>query len=332
MSIPRKVIVVKIPREDPIIDKPISFSPFKNLHLELIENKKKLKKHIPAVSVRKKEAAAPAPPPPESVEEEGDVEEEDALAEFEVAAASGGAVSALVASVENKSASQILASADDDDADVGDDVEEVGNDVEVDLGDDVDADVGIADDEDAEKKEQEEKEEYIHKWSILAKKFPNRKDFPTYTEHDDLETMKKSYNRVIKEVNLDNRVSIYRKILSYSFLAIEILAKYMKIDMTDFAAYQNQSLGDYDSLLVELGEKNEGSIFDSIPVEVKLFGMIFFNTVAFWFMKNKNIDLNKFYNLAATKLGSMTASSEDHHDEEVEKPKKKMKGPSLKKN
>ena len=41
--------IIKKPRETPILDKPINFPSLINLHLELIENKKKLKKNLPPV-------------------------------------------------------------------------------------------------------------------------------------------------------------------------------------------------------------------------------------------------------------------------------------------
>jgi hypothetical protein len=46
--------VVKKPRDDPIQDKPINFPPLENLHLELLENKKKVKPGAPDVQSQKK--------------------------------------------------------------------------------------------------------------------------------------------------------------------------------------------------------------------------------------------------------------------------------------
>ena len=44
----------KKPREDPISDKPINFPPLENLHLELLENKKKIKPGVPDAPIAKK--------------------------------------------------------------------------------------------------------------------------------------------------------------------------------------------------------------------------------------------------------------------------------------
>ena len=57
----RALVVIKKARDDPIADYPIRFPTFDNLHLELLENKKKLKKGLPLVPlVRKKIAVIPS--------------------------------------------------------------------------------------------------------------------------------------------------------------------------------------------------------------------------------------------------------------------------------
>lgn len=53
----REIIVVKKPRSDVITDKPISFPPLQNLHLNLMENKKKLKKGLPVVQITQPQTA-----------------------------------------------------------------------------------------------------------------------------------------------------------------------------------------------------------------------------------------------------------------------------------
>ena len=57
---PREIIVVKRPRATPLADIPINFPPLVNLHLELLENKKKLKKGLPLNPIVKK-VAIPQP-------------------------------------------------------------------------------------------------------------------------------------------------------------------------------------------------------------------------------------------------------------------------------
>jgi len=56
MSTPRRIIVIKKyrPKNDQLRDIPLSFGPLTGLHLDLLENKKKLKKGLPAIYVEPK--------------------------------------------------------------------------------------------------------------------------------------------------------------------------------------------------------------------------------------------------------------------------------------
>lgn len=78
----RELVVVKVPRSSPLTDRPINFPPLENLHLELVEIKKKLKKGLPPVQLVKKK---PAPLPPPKVENPSGIE-----AAAATSAASGG--------------------------------------------------------------------------------------------------------------------------------------------------------------------------------------------------------------------------------------------------
>ena len=49
-----EILVIKKPRDDPIVDRPINFPPLENLHLDMMENKKKLKKNLPPLLVVKR--------------------------------------------------------------------------------------------------------------------------------------------------------------------------------------------------------------------------------------------------------------------------------------
>jgi hypothetical protein len=54
-----RIKIIKVPRKDPLPDKPIKFPPFDNLHLELLEVKKKLKRNLPLVPIKPKIAKKP---------------------------------------------------------------------------------------------------------------------------------------------------------------------------------------------------------------------------------------------------------------------------------
>ena len=47
----RGLIITKRPRSDPLPDRPAVFPPFKELHLELLEHKQKLRKGLPLIPV-----------------------------------------------------------------------------------------------------------------------------------------------------------------------------------------------------------------------------------------------------------------------------------------
>jgi len=85
---PREILVVKRPRASPLADIPINFPPLYNLHLELVENKKKLKKGLPLNPVSKKapvktippaQQAPPQPPPREEKKVEPPKKPDDAV-------------------------------------------------------------------------------------------------------------------------------------------------------------------------------------------------------------------------------------------------------------
>lgn len=68
----RNIIVVKQPRSDPIPDRPINFPPLENLHLELLENKRKIRPGLPPVVIQKR----PPPRPPTKETFKKDAKEE----------------------------------------------------------------------------------------------------------------------------------------------------------------------------------------------------------------------------------------------------------------
>jgi hypothetical protein len=191
------------------------------------------------------------------------------------------------------------------------------------------------DPEEQERLEQEEKEELIVKFRILKKANPKNSDIPDYNEHDDLATMKKMYSRTVNEIAFDRKISNYRNYLSFSFMVIEFGLNYLGINMKDFAKTQMASIDDYNSLLVELGEKTEGSWMDNVPVEVRLLGMVMFQAVTFWFVKNKGIDIGNVFKLMTNGMNnssgtnSTSSSGNESSGPEEEKPVKKMKGPSI---
>lgn len=128
--------------------------------------------------------------------------------------------------------------------------------------------------EDPEVLEMREKHEYLLKFLILKRKYPEL-ELPEFTEHSDLRTMKNAYEFALRRAHLDHSVESYRGYLIGGSMAMEWAANnWFGVDMTGFTSNQMKNQKKYDRLLLELGEKNyspEGSRF---PVEVRLLFMM----------------------------------------------------------
>lgn len=316
-----KFVVIKVSRPDPITDKPINFPPLKNLHLELLEIKRKLKKNIPAISVRKPEQQ----PQKEDSDSDSESEADAVMSEFKASGASAASAGASSSSAgETKAPAKDEALKEDDTFSISSDdaksivsVEEAPPELSP---------------EEKEKLEQEEKEELIVKFRTLKKAYPQNKDLQllSYDEHDDLETMRKMYKRTVNEIAFDRKIANYRSYLSVSFMVIEYGFRYLGMNMEGFAKHQAQSIDDYNSLLVELGEKTQGSWMDNFPVEVRLMGLVLFQAVVFWFAKNKNIDISNIMNVVSGMVPKQEPAPVELPTEQPVAPVKKMKGPTLK--
>lgn len=139
--------------------------------------------------------------------------------------------------------------------------------------------------EDPEIVERREKSEYLVKFMILRRHYPNL-DIPEFTEHSDLKSMKLAYEHAFRLTSLDESVEQYRMYIYGSSMALEFAStNWFGFDMSGFAKAQKQNVSKYDRLLFELGEKNyspEGSRF---PVEVRLLFTMLVQAAFFAFAK-----------------------------------------------
>jgi hypothetical protein len=139
--------------------------------------------------------------------------------------------------------------------------------------------------EDEEEKEFKEKTELLYKFMILRKKYPNA-EIQEFSEHSDLPTMKRVYEKLIRRVNLDSSVETYKKFLIGAIAVVEwVSTTWLGVNLSGFTASQIQSMNTYDSLLIELGEKHYTSLGSKLPVEVRLIGVILFNAALFYMQK-----------------------------------------------
>jgi hypothetical protein len=319
-----KFVVIKVSRPDPITDKPVNFPPLKNLHLELLEIKKKLKKNIPAITVRKPEPKQ-AEPDESSSSEENEPQsdgEDDAMAEFKpkTAAESSNAPNAQKEPAPSREPSG--------DEDVNDEDDDGASNAQLSVVDEAPQ----LSPEEKEKLDQEEREELIVKFRTLKKAYPQNKELQLISvgEYDDLDAMRKMYKRTLTEITFDKKISNYRYYLTISFMVVEYAFKHLGVNMDGFAKHQTKCMDDYNSLLVELGEKTQGSWMDNFPVEVRLMGLVLFQTAVFWFAKNKNIDISNIMNILSGMVPKEQPQVAESPAAAEEVPAKKMRGPSIK--
>ena len=208
----RNLTIIKKPRSGPIPDNPVDFPPLDNLHLELLEVKRKIKPGLPLVPVKKRNPPRPISQPSKPKEDKPtpskeekprkpkddeleipqkskekkivhDDEDKDLLNELadsdreEITGDRGESSS---------SSSEKLASSREEDED---EIEEAQQEEEED-----DPYAGLS----PEEREAKEKEEYIWRFRILKKQYKTPQvPIPEYNEHSDLPEMKRTYDRTI---------------------------------------------------------------------------------------------------------------------------------------
>ena len=324
------VRIIRVPRKTPLKDIPIDFPPLYNLHLEMIENKHKLKKSTPILAPDKYKEKVPG----KFLFTQSDVRAglhrtEEAIKaktkkrkgqrleshSFESDEEEKGE---SVANKENERELELDDTELDMLADLGEDdeLEEDDGDEEdypeedyisaperkeVNVNkakdDDKEDDVSIADYDDEEEdpyahltpeqRERLEHDEYLARFRILKKKYPERTDIPIdYNEFSDIEIMKRSYDRILKEISSDENIANLRIYLYGSFMFIEFACtKWLGIDMTGLAKHQMKSRMKYERLLIELGEREYLDWGGSWPIEMRLIMLVLFQTALFYIGK-----------------------------------------------
>jgi hypothetical protein len=136
-------------------------------------------------------------------------------------------------------------------------------------------------------KSQEEVDErkriLLFNFKILKRKYPEG-EVPEWTMHSDLEIMERSYDETLRLLALDSSIEKNKGYLKKGFIFGEQALLYFGINKAqDFAAQEIPNITKtYESLLVELGEKQYESEFkSSLPVEVRLAGLVLFQMVSF---------------------------------------------------
>lgn len=304
----RSIVVIKQSRTTGLSDKSISFPPFHNLHLELMEVKKKLKKNLPPVKIQpiKQAPVKPPTPPPEDIDVGGE---------------------------EMPDVVDDAATTDDGDADMIDELGGEEGETETEGVDDGEPEPDVPQNPDdllsPEEREAKEKEEFIWRFKILKKQYPTR-NIQDYNEHDDIQLMKTSYERTIREIHLETSVESYRMYLIGGFMATEfICCNWMGIDMKGFANQQKNMMDRYDRLLIELGERSYSRWGLNLPVEIRLIGFIIIQAGIFYvgklLMSSGGGNMSALFNAMA---GGPAPAQTSAAGAQEEGPR--MKGPSVK--
>lgn len=158
--------------------------------------------------------------------------------------------------------------------------------------------------------EEDEKRQLLFKFDLLRRQYKDSQALiPEYTIMSDLATMQKSYETILQRVVLDSSVEDYKNYFRQACFGVEWALNYFGFDISGFTADQMSKMNTYERLLVELCAKHYNPAGSSVPVEIRLLGMIILNAALFIGMK---MMVKKFETPAAPKQDA---------------PIRKMKGP-----
>lgn len=134
--------------------------------------------------------------------------------------------------------------------------------------------------------EEDEKRQLLFKFDLMKKQYKEFADIiPVYTIHSDLRLIQKSYDSTLQRVILDSSVEDYKGYFQKACFGIEFVMNYFGFDINGFTGDQMSKMNTYERLLVELCAKHYNPGGSSIPVELRLFGMILANAALFIGMK-----------------------------------------------
>lgn len=133
-----------------------------------------------------------------------------------------------------------------------------------------------------------EDEELGRKMELLRNFDKIRKIHPTakikeYSEFTDIKTLERDYSYIVKDLEINSTVENYKQYLIMGFKLLEIfLIHYMDFkDIEGFSQDQAIKINQYEKVLMEIGEKNYISDNKKWPPELRLIGIILFQTFSF---------------------------------------------------
>jgi uncharacterized membrane protein YgcG len=125
----------------------------------------------------------------------------------------------------------------------------------------------------------------VARFSILKTNFPGHK-LPEYDIYEDVEILEKKYDMAVKHILAKVNSSDYKVYLMVYWAVIELLCcKVFKIDISGFTKFQMRRMIRYETLLIQLGEKNYLTFMENWPVEAKLAALSLFHAGVFFVIK-----------------------------------------------
>jgi hypothetical protein len=185
--------------------------------------------------------------------------------------------------------------------------------------------------------EKREMSEYTRKIKILKKQFPER-NIPEINEYTDLNTVKKIYNDEKWDIDIDQNHENYRLYLMITWFGMEAATtQWFNMNMEGLTKYHIQRMSRYDKLLIELGEKSHSRFGENLPVEIKLIGLILFETLLFYISKQAETkggpsiaNLLSLLNGGGINQATQQATQQGNNTSEDQTTRKsKIKGPSI---
>jgi hypothetical protein len=122
----------------------------------------------------------------------------------------------------------------------------------------------------------------LFRFRLLRKGYAEA-NIPEFSEHTDLATLETEYERFVRQLRIDSKISNYKKYLTMGFKMMEwFLVEVMH--MPDAEGYtQNQivNMNEYDKVLIEIGEKSSFDASSQWSPELRLVWAICINTAMF---------------------------------------------------
>ena len=290
--------VKRVPLNEDIIYRKPYFSQFNDLHLDLLENKLKLKKNAPKpIFVRKEQS-----PPREEYKESRKSDKKASNHSIDSEDLTLEELEKVYSKYDDNDDTYSIKSDDSKGDHDRDHERDHDRDHERDRDRDHDRDHDknnthreeytqqefVQHEEEQiseEEKEKQEKDELLFNFMVLRRKYPNL-EIPEFTEHSDITTMRRAYDQILRKVSLDSSVDNYKKYLIGGFAVLEWVAtNWLGIDLSGLTQHQIAGMNSYERLLVELGEKNFSVQGSRFPVEVRLLFMMLFNAGLFYIQK-----------------------------------------------